>query len=157
MQLAKINTEIKPKPTRGEIIEALTILQMEKLGKERDALEAEANRLAEIATKQAVDFVIRHAHQLKLDLELGSIYQGRICSCQLDIRLGHDDLPAELRASITAAQKARNAVPREPKIDYIRERIRESLKPDSSQRIQSLIDSNRQALETTLETLNTKK
>ena len=152
--LPATTTGMKPKPTRAEIVEALTILQMEKLNSELAAMQTEADTLSEEATLMAVSFVASMISKLRIDFELGSFYQEKITQCYLQVKLGNDEVTPELRRAIRAAQAARNRVPREPKIDVVRERIRDSLKPDSSLRIQALIDSSRPALEATLATMN---
>jgi hypothetical protein len=127
--LTTIPTGVKPKPSRAEIIEALTLLKLEQLDAARDKAQHESDQLDEEVVKALRAFVAGYHLECAADYDVGYINGTVFCGLKLTFNIPDKLVGKSLRELIIKARAAEHAVPRKQNSDLIRKQIIESLKP----------------------------
>lgn len=160
---------VQPKPTKSEIIEALTRLKIEEM----NAVRAEKQAAYDAQVGVVKDLALKHSAKLPLSsIDKDRIQIGGYTSRHIEItfkftlepdqwgndREVHVPAPADLKKAFEKLSKLGEAVPsRYPGLDYdsIRKEIRNSLTRDSAGRVSRLLQDveSRAALSEMLKTV----
>jgi len=155
--LAKLPTTVKPKPSKAEIIEALAILRLEEINKERKAAQQIADRLTADAENALFEWLRNNIDRAPKTLTLGSLWtsENRISGVELTFSFSNELLPSLIRPLIVSAMEAHSKIPREEKLDRIRDQIKKGCSPNIADRAAALIGNPemRSALYQTLKAL----
>lgn len=157
-QLA-ITSKVTPPPTKAEILDALTRLQIQKWKDEDKAGIAERKRLLEEAEIELETFAAANFERLSRDANIGSqSYRDKsLYSICVRVEIPESELPAELRAKILKIHDL-PTLQREPVFHKVRKMIAEKTNalPTKEERIDMLLtdESSKSALETMLQTIS---
>lgn len=158
LALATVPKSVRPKPSKAEIIEALAILQYRKEAAERAEKKSIAERLLADAFNACFEFLRKNIDRVPKDFSLGGCYNSTVSGVKIEFEFFDKILPKEIKSLIVRAQQARDAVPRERPIDFIRNEIRKNMEKTVDQRALALIANPemKKALDITLNALNGK-
>jgi hypothetical protein len=146
--LAKFESPLNPKPTRTEILEALTRVKISELNAEIEAMQVALNVKKSKVEKLLHGYVYQNLCELEAEVFYGHRWEDKssrgyiLKGAHIDFMLTADKLPPELMDKMAEICDESAKIPCTPRYNSIRELIKKAIDKASgnSDRVETLIN-----------------